>query len=74
MCGLIGESLEHAGVSWEQAVLVSFFLHEAEYPAALKEAFERRGGAPSGAHRVVVRGGLFRPVGKLIEIEVTAQR
>ena len=73
VCGLIGESLEHAGVSWEQAVLVSFFLHRAEDPAALMAAFE---GAvmqrPARTECSFVDG--YSAQGKLIEIEVTAQR
>ncbi len=73
VCGLIGESLEHAGVSWEQAVLVSFFLHEAEDPAALKEAFGRAvAPRPACTEWSFVEG--YSAHGKLIEIEVTAQR
>ena len=73
VCGLIRESLEHAGVSWGQAVLVSFFLHEAEDPAALKEAFERAvAPCPARTEWSFVEG--YSAQGKLIEIEVTAQR
>ncbi len=73
VCGLIGESLDHAGVSWEQAVLVSFFLHEAEAPAALKAAFERAvAPRPARTEWSFVEG--YSAQGKLIEIEVTAQR
>jgi len=73
VCGLIGESLEHAGVSWEQAVLVSFFLHQAEDPAALKAAFGRAvTPVPARTEWSFVEG--YSAQGKLIEIEVTAQR
>ena len=73
VCGLIGESLEHAGVSWEQAVLVSFFLHQAEDPAALKAAFEGAvASCPARTECSFVDG--YSAQGKLIEIEVTAQR
>ena len=72
VCGLIGESLEHAGVSWEQAVLVSLFLHEAEDPAALKTTFERAVAAcPARTEWSFVEG--YSAQGKLIEIEVTAR-
>ena len=72
VCGLIGESLEHAGVSWEQAVLVSFFLHEAEAPAALRESFELAVAAcPARTEWSFVEG--YSAQGKLIEIEVTVQ-
>ncbi|MDE0034184.1 MAG: RidA family protein [Deltaproteobacteria bacterium] len=73
VCGFIGESLEHAGISWEQAVLVSFFLHEAEDPAGLKEAFERAV-APRQARTEWSFVDGYSAQGKLIEIEVTAQR
>ncbi len=73
VCGLIGESLEHAGVSWEQAVLVSFFLHQAENPAVLRAAFEGAvGSSPARTECSFVDG--YSAQGKLIEIEVTAQR
>ena len=73
VCGLIGESLEHAGVSWEQAVLVSFFLQRAEDPAALKDAFERAVAPRPGRVEWSFVDG-YSAQGKLIEIEVTAQR
>ena len=73
VCGLIGESLEHAGVSWEQAALVSFFLQQEEAPAALKAAFERAvAPRPARTEWSFVEG--YSAQGKLIEIEVTAQR
>ncbi len=73
VCGLIGESLEHAGVSWEQAVLVSFFLQQEEDPAALMAAFENAvASCPARTECSFVEG--YSAVGKLIEIEVTAQR
>ena len=73
VCGLIGESLEHAGVSWQQAVQVSFFLQEAEDPAVLKAAFERAvAPRPARTEWSFVEG--YSAQGKLIEIEVTAQR
>ena len=73
VCGLIGESLEHAGVFWEQAVLVSFFLQQEEDPAALKAAFERAvTPRPARTEWSFVEG--YSAQGKLIEIEVTAQR
>ena len=73
VCGLIGESLAHAGVSWEQAVLVSFFLQEAEDSAALMAAFEGAvASRPARTECSLVEG--YSAQGKLIEIEVTAQR
>ena len=72
ICGLIGESLAHAGVSWEQVVLVSFFLHQSEDPANLKAAFQRVvEPRPGRVECAFVEG--YSAQGKLIEIEVTAQ-
>ena len=73
ICGLIGESLEHAGVSWEQAVLVSFFLHQDEDPAALRDAFGQAvKSCPAATECSFVEG--YSALGKLLEIEVTARR
>jgi len=70
-CGLIGESLEHAGASWEQATLVSFFLQQNEEPESMRAAFERVvGSCPAGIECSFVEG--YSAQGKLIEIEVTA--
>lgn len=71
VCGLIGESLEHAGVSWEQAILVSFFLQQSEEPGLMRAAFERAvGSSPAGIECSFVEG--YSAQRKLIEIEVTA--
>ncbi len=73
VCGLIGESLAHAGVSWEQVALVSFFLHQAEDPAVLKDAFQRAVEPRPGRTECAFVEG-YSAQGKLIEIEVTARR
>ena len=73
ICGLIGGSLAHAGVSWEQVVLVSFFLHHAEDPGVLKAAFEQAVEPRPGRTECAFVEG-YSAQGKLIEIEVTAQR
>lgn len=73
ICGLIGESLEHVGTSWEQVVRVSFFLHKEEDPAALKQAFQQVVKVPAESTECSFVEG-YSAVGKLIEIEVTAQR
>ena len=73
ICGLIGGSLEHAGTSWEQVVRVSFFLHHEEDPAALKQAFHEAAKVPAEYTECSFVEG-YSAVGKLIEIEVTAQR
>ena len=73
ICGLIGGSLEHAGTSWEQVVRVSFFLHQEENPAALKQAFQQAAKVPAESTECSFVEG-YSAVGKLIEIEVTAQR
>ena len=73
VCGFIGDSLEHAGISWEQAVLVSFFLQQEEDAAALKAAFEGAvTSCPARTECSFVEG--YSAQGKLIEIEVTARR
>ena len=73
ICGLIGESLEHAGVSWEQAVRVSFFLHQGEDPTALRDAFGQAvKSCPAATECSFVEG--YSAQGKLLEIEVTARR
>ena len=71
--GLIGRSLEHAGTSWEQVGRVSFFLHHEEDPAALKQAFHEAAKVPAEYTECSFVEG-YSAVGKLIEIEVTAQR
>ena len=73
ICGLIGGSLEHAGTSWEQVGRVSFFLHHEEDPAALKQAFHEATKVP-GEHTECSFVEGYSALGKLIEIEVTAQR
>lgn len=73
ICGLIEGSLAHAGVSWEQVVLVSFFLHHAEDPGVLKAAFEQAVEPRPGRTECAFVEG-YSAQGKLIEIEVTAQR
>ena len=73
ICGLIGDSLAHAGVSWQQVVLVSSFLHQGENPAALKDAFQRAVEARPGRTECAFVEG-YSAQGKLIEIEVTVQR
>ena len=73
ICGLIGGSLEHVGTSWEQVVRVSFFLHHEEDPAALKQAFHEAAKVPAEYTECSFVEG-YSAVGKLIEIEVTAQR
>ena len=73
ICGLIGGSLEHAGTSWEQVVRVSFFLHHEEDPSALKQAFHEAAKVPAEYTECSFVEG-YSAVGKLIEIEVTAQR
>ena len=73
ICGLIGGSLEHAGTSWEQVLRVSFFLHQAENPAALRQAFQQAAKVPAESTECSFVEG-YSAAGKLIEIEVTAQR
>jgi len=73
VCGSIGGSLGHAGVSWEQAVLVSFHLHQDEDPAVLRNAFEGAVAAPHARTECSFVEGYSNP-GRLLEIEVTAQR
>lgn len=73
ICGLIGGSLEHAGTSWEQVARVSFFLHQEENPAALKQAFQQATKVPAQCTECSFVEG-YSALGKLIEIEVTAQR
>lgn len=73
ICGLIGGSLEHAGTSWEQVVRVSFFLHQEENPAALRQAFQQATKVPTESPECSFVEG-YSALGKLIEIEVTAQR
>ena len=73
ICGLIGGSLEHVGTSWERVVRVSFFLHHEEDPAALKQAFHEAAKVPAEYTECSFVEG-YSAVGKLIEIEVTAQR
>lgn len=73
ICGLIGGSLEHAGTSWEQVVRVSFFLQHEEDPAALRQAFHEATRVPAESTECSFVEG-YSAVGKLIEIEVTAQR
>jgi len=67
-----GESLALAGTSWEQAVLLSCFLHSSQTPAALRQAL--RTAAPVDAVPLEcepVEG--FAGAGRLVEIEVTAR-
>ena len=73
ICGLIGGSLEHAGTSWEQVVRVSFFLHHEEDPTALRQAFHEAAKVPAESTECSFVEG-YSALGKLIEIEVTAQR
>ena len=73
ICGLIGGSLAHAGVSWEQVALVSFLLHHEEDPAVLKDAFQQAVEPRPGRTECAFVEG-YSAQGKLIEIEVTAQR
>ena len=73
ICGLIGGSLEHAGTSWEQVVRVSFFLQHAEDAGALKQAFHEAAKVPGEYTECSFVEG-YSALGKLIEIEVTAQR
>ena len=73
VCGSIGGSLEHAGVSWEQAVLVSFHLHHDEDPAVLRNAFEGAVAAPHARTECSFVEGYSHP-GRLLEIEVTPPR
>lgn len=70
---LIGGSLEHAGTSWGQVAKVSFFLHHEEDPAVLKQAFRAASKVPAACTECSFVEG-YSAVGKLIEIEVTAQR
>ncbi len=73
ICGLIGGSLEHAGTSWEQVVRVSFFLHQEEDTTALRQAFHEAAKVPAESTECSFVEG-YSALGKLIEIEVTAQR
>jgi enamine deaminase RidA (YjgF/YER057c/UK114 family) len=66
-----GESLAHAGTSWERAVLISCCLQRSQSPAALRQALQRA--APVAAVPLeceLVEG--FAGEGRLVEIEVTA--
>lgn len=73
VCGLIGDSLAHAGTSWDRAALVSFYLQQEADPAELKDAFERAVGPRPGRTECTFVEG-YSAQGKLIEIEVTAER
>jgi enamine deaminase RidA (YjgF/YER057c/UK114 family) len=67
----IGGSLEHAGLSWDSAVLVSFFLHRSQSCDELKKVFGQSVQAtPRRAEYSFVDG--YSAQGKLLEIEVTA--
>lgn len=71
--GRIGESLTDAKVSWQNVVLVSFFLHRAEKLEVLKESFRNAVKVdPRRAEYSFVDG--YSAKGKLVEIEVTALR
>ena len=52
---------------------MSFFLHQEEDPAALKQAFHEAAKVPAEYIECSFVEG-YSAVGKLIEIEVTAQR
>jgi enamine deaminase RidA (YjgF/YER057c/UK114 family) len=67
----IGESLAHAGSSWERAVLVSCFLHSSQNVSTLRQLL--RQSVPGGSTRLeceFVEG--YASEGCLIEVEVTA--
>ena len=69
----LGESLTDAGVSWENVVLVSFFLHRGENLESLKAAVRDAVSIdPRRAEYAFVDG--YSAKGKLVEIEVTALR
>ena len=66
-------SLTDAGSSWDKAVKVSFFLHRSEKLETLKGLFESTVKAEIPQVEYAFVDGYSTP-GKLIEIEVTAER
>ncbi|MFQ5539922.1 MAG: hypothetical protein ACE5FB_05930 [Candidatus Binatia bacterium] len=69
----ISSSLTNAGSSWEKAVMVSFYLHRSQKLETLKELFKKSVNPEIPQMEYAFVDG-YSAEGKLIEIEVTAQR
>lgn len=67
----IQDSLAHAGVSWDQTVRISSFLHRSQPLAALRAAFPTQVAARSGLMEFGFVDG-YAGESALLEIEVTA--
>jgi enamine deaminase RidA (YjgF/YER057c/UK114 family) len=69
----ISSSLTDSGSSWEKAVMVSFYLHRSQKLETLKELFKKSVKPEIPQMEFAFVDG-YSAEGKLIEIEVTAQR
>jgi enamine deaminase RidA (YjgF/YER057c/UK114 family) len=69
----ISSSLTDSGSSWEKAVMVSFYLHRSQKLETLKELF-KKSVKPEIPQMEFAFVDSYSAEGKLIEIEVTAQR
>ena len=69
----ISSSLTNAGSSWENAVMVSFYLHQSQRLETLKELFKKTVKPEIPQMEYAFVDG-YSAEGKLIEIEVTAQK
>ncbi len=69
----ISTSLTDAGSSWDKVVRVSFFLHRSQALQALKDLFKKTVKAEIPQMEFAFVDG-YSAEGKLIEIEVTAQK
>lgn len=69
----ISSSLTDSGSSWEKAVMVSFYLHRSQKLETLKELFKKSVKPEIPQMEYAFVDG-YSAEGKLIEIEVTAQR
>ncbi len=69
----ISSSLTNAGSSWQKAVMVSFYLHQSQKLETLKELFKKTVKPEIPQMEYAFVDG-YSAEGKLIEIEVTAQK
>ncbi len=76
---VLGDSLVHAGTSWDQVVKVSSFLHRTQKPETLKKLFEKnlRGVIPQmecvSVDGFAIQQGIPGGGEGILEVEVTAK-